>query len=179
MTHAVCMTRLSVATWPPPDVVRAVERLPRPAHPRVTWSQPAHWLVKLRPLGTVPDRLIAELVEALHGELALASAARCTLGPTTRRLGGQWLGVPVSGLDDLSAMAFDATAGIVPVTHPQPFQADIVIARGHVPAAFAGEPISGEWIVRTAALVADRSSPGRPKFVNLAEFPLLCDRLHH
>jgi hypothetical protein len=62
----------------------------------------------------------------------------CVLGPATRRLGGQWLGAPVSGLDDLAAAVFDATVGIVPVTHPQPFQADVVLARGRVPAALAG-----------------------------------------
>jgi 2'-5' RNA ligase len=99
-------------------------------------------------------------------------AVRCTLGPATRRLGGQWLGAPVSGLDDLAALVFDATAGLVPVTHPQPFQADLVLARGRVPAELAGEPVSAEWTVHEVALVADRSSPGRPLLDDLATFRL-------
>lgn len=169
------MTRLSVATWPPPGVVRTLARLARPPHPRVTWSDPAQWLVKLRPLGAVPDRLIPELIEALQGELTFAEPARCVLGPATRRLGGQWLGVPVSGLDDLSAVVFDATAGIVPVTHPQPFEADVVIARGKVPKELAGEAVDGEWLTNRVALVADRSAPGRPRFDDLAVFELTHD----
>jgi hypothetical protein len=97
---------------------------------------------------------------------------RCTLGPATRRLGGQWLGAPVSGLDDLAAVVFDATVGIVPVTHPQPFQADVVLARGRVPAALAGEPMAAEWMARSVALVADRSAPRRPRLEDVAVFPL-------
>jgi hypothetical protein len=55
-------------------------------------------------------------------ELDGAPAAACRLGPATRRLGGQWLGVPVAGLDDLSAVVFEATEELVPVTHPQPYE---------------------------------------------------------
>jgi len=94
------------------------------------------------------------------------------LGPETRRLGGQWLGVPVQGLDDLAAVAFDATVELVPVTHPQPFQADIVVVRGKVPSSLAGRAISGRWRADTVCLVADPSGPGRPRFETLAEFPL-------
>jgi hypothetical protein len=48
------------------------------------------------------------------------------------------LSAPVSGLDELSAAVFEATAGIVPVTHPQPFSGELVLAGGHVPAELAG-----------------------------------------
>lgn len=169
------MTRLSVATWPPPAISRKISRLRRTPHPRVTWASPEQWLVKLRPLGHVNDQLIPSLIAALQGELAAAPRTPCTLGPATRRVGGQWLGVPVEGLDDLAEIIFDATAGIVPVTHPQPFQADLIIARGHVPASFAGKSITGEWTVHTIALVADRSAPQMPRFENLAEFVLTDD----
>lgn len=156
--------RLSVAIWPPPEIVAVLGGLHRA--PGVQWSVPEQWLVKVRPLGTVPERVVPDLVEALTEELDGAPAAHCRLGPRTRRI-GQWLGVPVSGLDDLAAAVFDATAPIVPVTHPQPFQADVVIARGRVPASQAGEPISGDWIADRIALVADRSAPGRPRFDDL------------
>ncbi|MBP2329881.1 2'-5' RNA ligase [Kibdelosporangium banguiense] len=164
------MTRLAVAVWPPPEIVATLEGLPR--QPGVNWSKPEQWMVKLRPLGHVDLRLVGPLTTALADELADAEPAGCTLGPETRILGGQWLGVPVSGLDDLAAAVFDATVALVPVTHPQPFQADIVVARGHVPKEIAGEPITGSWQAESVALIADRSSPGRPHFENLAEFPL-------
>ena len=164
--------RLSVAVRPPADVVDVLDRLPREPVPRVIWSVPEQWIVKLRPLGHVPDHLVDPLVAALSDELAGAPPVRCALGPATRRLGGQWLGAPVSGLDDLAALVFDATVGLVPVTHPQPFQADVVLARGRVPAALAGEPVSAEWTVHEAALVADRSSPRRPLLEDTATFRL-------
>jgi 2'-5' RNA ligase len=162
--------RLSVAVWPPPEIVAVLAALPRA--PGVRWSVPEQWLVKVRPLGTVPERAVPDLVEALTGELDGAPAAHCRLGPRTRRI-GQWLGVPVAGLDDLAAAVFGATAAIVPVTHPQPFQADVVIARGRVPASHAGEPVSGDWIADRIALVADHSAPGRPLFENLCEVTLV------
>ncbi|MET0238077.1 MAG: hypothetical protein ABW224_25785 [Kibdelosporangium sp.] len=164
------MTRLAVAVWPPSGIMTALEGLRR--QPGVNWSKPEQWMVKLRPLGHVDLRLVEALSAALTDELAQAGPADCVLGPETRRLGGQWLGVPVSGLDDLAVSVFDATIAIVPVTHPQPFQADIVVARGNVPAAVAGEAISGSWRAECVWLVADRSGPGRPRYENLAEFPL-------
>jgi hypothetical protein len=151
------------------EVLAALRREPVAG---VTWSVPEQWLVKLRPLGHVPGHLVDPLVAALTDELDGVPPVRCTLGPATRRLGGQWLGAPVSGLDDLAAVVFDATVGLVPVTHPQPFRADVVLARGRVPAALAGEPVSTTWTARALALVADHSSPRSPRLHDVAVFPL-------
>ena len=135
------MARLFVALRPPPEVVAMLSALDRPALPGVRWSLPEQWLVKLRPLGHVDERVVPALRDALGAELDGAPAAACRLGPATRRLGGQWLGVPVAGLDDLSAVVFEATEELVPVTHPQPYQADLVLARGRVPSELAGFPL--------------------------------------
>ena len=164
--------RLFVAVRLPAEVTAVLGRLPRPPHPRVVWAVPEQWLVKLRPLGHVPEHLADPLATALSDELAGVPPVRCTLGPATRRLGGQWLGVPVSVLDELAALVFDATVGLVPVTHPQPFAADVVLARGRVPAELAGQPVDAEWTAREVALVADRSSPGRPLLEDVAVVPL-------
>ncbi|GAA0918605.1 hypothetical protein [Pseudonocardia zijingensis] len=164
--------RLFVAVRPPAHVVDVLAALPREPVAGVTWSVPEQWVVKLRPLGHVPEHLVGPLATALSDELAGVPPARCTLGPATRRLGGQWLGAPVSGLDDLAAVVFDATVGLVPVTHPQPFQADVVLARGRVPAALAGRPVVAEWTAHRVALVADRSAPRRPLLEDLASFAL-------
>ncbi|HEX2373358.1 MAG TPA: hypothetical protein VHO93_05195 [Actinomycetota bacterium] len=166
------MARLFVAARLPPEVVALLSTLERPPLPGVRWSTPDQWLVKLRPLGQVADRIVPPLLAALEAELDGAPAAACRLGPATRRLGGQWLGAPVSGLDDLAAVVFEATQELVPVTHPQPFQADVVLARGRVPRELAGRPVAGSWTARSVALVADRSSPRAVRLEDLATFPL-------
>jgi len=48
----------------------------------------------------------------------------------------------------------------------------VVLARGQVPAALAGDPVTARWVATTVVLVADRSAPGRPRFLDLAEFGL-------
>jgi 2'-5' RNA ligase len=166
------VTRLSVAIHPPPAVAAVLAGLPREPAAGVIWARPEQWLVKIRPLGHVPAHLVDPLVTALAADLDGFPPVHCVLGPVTRRLGGQWLGAPVTGLDDLADVVFAATAGIVPVTHPQPFSADVVLARGRVPARLAGVPVAGEWTAAEVALVADRSAPGRPRNDDVATFPL-------
>lgn len=162
------MGRLFVALWPPPKVIGLLSALDRPAVPGVRWSKPEQWMVTVRPLGYVPRRVVPPLVEVLQAELDGAPAVHCVLGPATRRIGGQWLGAPVGGLDELAAVVFEATEELVPVTHPQPFQADIVLARGRVPKELAGGPVRGSWIGSELCLVADRSSPRAARYENLA-----------
>jgi hypothetical protein len=166
------VTRLFVAVWPPPEVVAVLSALDRPEVPGVRWSLPEQWMVKVRPLGHVDLRLVAPLLDVLGAELDGAPAARCVLGPVTRRLGGQWLGVPVAGLDDLAAVVFEVTENLVPVTHPQPFRADLVLARGRVPKQLAGLPVAARWTARSLALVADRSSPWAARYEDLGLVPL-------
>lgn len=165
------MARLFLATWPPPEVVAVLSALDRPDVPGVRWSTPEQWMVKVRPLGYVEDRVVPPLRDVLEAELDGAPPAACTLGPSTRRL-GEWLGAPVAGLDELASVVFEVTSELVPVTHPQPFQADVVLARGRVPSDLAGRPVSASWTARSVALVADRSSPRAAKFEDLAVFPL-------
>ena len=51
------------------------------------------------------------------------------------------MGVPVTGLEDLAAVVFDATEDLVPVTHAQPGQADVVLARRQVPKELDERPL--------------------------------------
>ena len=166
------MTRLSVAVRPSPDVVAALAALPRPPLPGVIWSLPEQWIVKVRPLGHVDDQLVPDLAEALEAALEGAPPVRCVLGPATVRLAAQWLAVPVSGLEELGRAVFEATEPLVPVTHPQPFRTDLVLARGRVPAELAGVGVSGSWDADVVSLVADRSAPGRPRLVDLVAIQL-------
>ena len=165
--------RLFVAVWPPPAVVGVLSELERPEAPGLRWSVPEQWMVKLRPLGHVDRRVVAPLLEVLAAELDGAPAVCCELGPAARRrYSGQWLGVPVAGLDDLAAVVFEATERLVPVTHPQPFQAELALARGRVPEQLDGLPVSASWTARSVALVADRSSPRAARYEDLGAFPL-------
>ena len=166
------MVRLAVGIWPSSEVMEALGRLDRPPVAGARWSRPEQWLVKIRPLGHVDPRLVSALVEALGTALGGWPPVECTIGPATRRLGGQWLGAPVAGLDALAAVVFAVTAPIVPVTHPQPFQANIVLARGRVPTEVAGDPIALSWTADAVSLVADRSSPGAARHEELARLPL-------
>jgi len=166
------VTRLSVAVRPSQAVLDRIAALPRAPHPGLHWSEPERWIVKLRPLGHVPEHLIGPLGDALGAALDGAPAPECVLGPATARPSGQWLYAPVVGLDELSDEVFAATEHLVPVTHPQPFRGFLVLATGRVPAEVAGAPIDGTWRPDVVALVADRSAPGRPRLVDLVTLPL-------
>jgi hypothetical protein len=96
------VTRLSVAVRPPRAIVDRIAALPRAPHPGLNWSVPEQWIVKLRPLGHVPEHLVAPLGDALAAALDGAPAPECALGPATVRPGGQWLYAPVAGLDELN-----------------------------------------------------------------------------
>jgi 2'-5' RNA ligase len=164
--------RLAVAVRPSPAAVDRLAGFPRPPRPGTNWSVPEQWIVRLRPLGHVAEALWPGLADAVRAALDGAGPVDVRLGPVTERLGGQWLGVPARGLDDLGAAVFEATAGIVPVTHPQSFRADLVLARGKVPADLAGLPLDVRWTVEQVVLVADRSSPRAPRLVDVAVVPL-------
>jgi 2'-5' RNA ligase len=164
--------RLFVAVWPPPEVVAVLSALERPELHGVRWSVPSQWMVKVRPLGHVNASLVDPLAGELEAELEGAPPVECVLGPRARRLGGEWLAAPVGGLEDLAAVVFEATERLVPVTHPQPFAADVVLARGRVPRELAGLPVSASWTARSLSLVADRSSPRSPRFEDLATIQL-------
>jgi hypothetical protein len=163
---------MHLAVRPSAAAHQAIADWPRPELPNVHWSEPAQWLVKVRPLGHVPAAIVPRLIEVITDELDGAPPVGCVTGPTTERLWGQWLGVPVSGLDELAEVVFDVTAPIVPVTHPQPFRADLVLARGRVPKDLAGQPFVVSWTARRLLLEADRSSPRGPRFDEVAAFEL-------
>lgn len=166
------MVRLSVAVRPPGEVVAVLVAFARPPLAGVVWSAPEQWIVKVRPLGHVDDTLVGPLLDVLDAELDGAPEAHCVLGPLTVRRGGQWVAAPVAGLDDVAAAVFDATAELVPVTHPRPHHADVVLARGRAPRELAGLPIQAAWTAGEVLLVADRSAPGRPRLVDVGRIGL-------
>jgi hypothetical protein len=166
------VVRLSFAVRPPAEVSSVVAAMPRPQMESALWSMPQRWIVKLRPLGHVPAQLRQPLVDAVEAALDGAGPVRATLRSPLRRFGGQRLCAPVEGLDDLAAAVFEATEPLVPVTHPQPFHADLVLAGGRIPQHLEGTDLRAEWIVTEVLLVADRSSPRATRLQDLATIVL-------
>ena len=167
------VTRLSVAVRPSQAVVDRIAALPRPPHPGLHWSVPERWIVKLRPLGHVPEHLVGPLGDALAAALDGAPAPECVLGPVTVRGSGQWLYAPVDGLDELSDDGVRGHRAPRPGDPPPALpSASWCSATGRVPAEVAGEPVDGTWRPSEVALVADRSAPGRPRLVDLTTLPL-------
>lgn len=160
--------RLFVAVRPPDDVVAAVASALPPPREGVEPIDPRRWLLKLRPLGHVAQDLVGPVSAALADALDGAPARPVRLGPTQRRYGGRALCVPVEGVDDLAEAVFEATGPLVPVTHPQPFLAHLMVAGGRVPRGADGTPVTGGWTVSDVRLVADRSSPHGVRFEDLA-----------
>jgi hypothetical protein len=164
--------RLFFAVRPPAAVVAAVAAVPRPPVERVEWSAPERWIVKLRPLGHVPDEVRGPLVEAVEAELDGAGPVEVHLGPVTRRYSNQQLSAPVCDLRPIAEAIFDATAPIVPVTHPQPIHTDLVLASGRIPAHLLDLPVSASWTVDEVLLIADRSSPRGARLEDVAAIGL-------
>jgi 2'-5' RNA ligase len=168
--------RLFVGVWPPPEVVAALEAIPRPQHPSVRWLGPEQWHVTLRFLGEVPDAEVPDL------EVRLATVARlhhpqvATLGPETRLLGRGMLVAPVSGLDDLARAVTDATRDVGRPPERRAFTGHITLARGRgrspIPASLAGQPVTAQWTVEDVTLVRSHLSAAGARYEVLAVAPL-------
>lgn len=164
------MVRLAFAVRPPAEVTAVVAAAARPVVEGVAWTPAERWIVKLRPLGHVPDDLREPLVHAVEAELAGAPPIRVSLGSSVRRL-GQQLCAPVDGLDDLAGAVFDATEALVPVTHPQPIRAELVLANGRIPRHLQVD-LRADWAVHEIQLIADRSSPRGPRLDDVGTIAL-------
>src|SRR5439155_22278691 len=120
--------QLFVGVWPPPRVQKILSDYPRPERNDLRWSTPTQWLVKIRPLGHVADRVVPEVTETLREELDGAPKPRASLETP---LHGAWLRSPVTGIEDLVEVVFEATEPLVPRTHPHnEWTAHLVLARG-------------------------------------------------
>ena len=161
--------QLFVGVWPPPKVREVLADYPRPKVGDVRWSTPDQWLVKLRPLGHVADAVVPQLIETLRFELDGAPKLEVSFGEPYR---DQWLMVPVLGLDDLGALVFEVTEPLVPVTHPKPWSAQLVLARAkRVPPELA-KPISATWTVSSVSLARGTRTKDGPGYEDVEVFPL-------
>ena len=161
--------QLFVGVWPPSKVQAALADYRRPKVADLRWSTPGQWLVKIRALGHVPDGVVPQLLEALRFELDGAPKVKVHFGPVTRK---GWLHVPVVGLDDLGAVVFDVTEPLVPVTHPQPFLAELTLARGPKVPPDAVQPLSASWTVDRVSLAKGTKTKDGPGYEDVEVFRL-------
>lgn len=143
------MPQLFVGVWPAPKAMTALHDYPRPDG-ATQWSAPAQWLVNVRPLGNVADATVATLVDALAFELDGMPKPKATLRTP---LHGEWLRSPVTGLDELRDVVFEATTPIVPITHPKsvPWPVTLVLSRGRAPKELV-VPLEVSWTVAEVVL---------------------------
>lgn len=161
--------RLFVGIWPPLKVHEVLAAYPRPERPGLRWSTPLQWLVTIRPLGHVADRVVPDLVATLGEELDGAPKAQATLEAPIH---GEWLRCPVTGLGELLEAVFEVTEPIVPRTHPHKnWTPTLVLARGRSPKELAA-PLSASWTVNMVSLAkASRTAEG-PGYEDVATFEL-------
>ena len=157
--------RLFVAVWPPDDVLDAVAALDRPDHPAVRWTNRNQWHITLRFLGEV-DEPPPDLLEPL----ARVPAPHVTIGPTTERLSGRVLMIPVHGLDELAAA--------VAAPDDRAFRGHLTLARARrrgakVPASLADVPIEGSWTASRVALVRSHLGGGPARYEDVQSVDLV------
>jgi 2'-5' RNA ligase len=123
--------RCFVAVWPTPDVVDALEALPRPALDGLRWSARQQWHVTLRFFGDLGTQEVTEASAAVAR--AAADAREPPLaqgGPGTRFLGPGLLVWPVEGLGQVASALDGLTAAIGTPPPSRSFYGHITLARG-------------------------------------------------
>jgi 2'-5' RNA ligase len=161
--------QLFVGVWPPPKVQELLSVYPRPKREGLRWSTPSQWIITIRPLGHVADRIVPDLIETLGEELDGAPRVKVSLGTP---LHGEWLRAPVNGLDELIDVVFEVTEPLVPRTHPNnEWSAHLVLARGRSPKELVA-PLVASWTVTSVSLARAARSKDGPGYEDVATFPL-------
>ena len=161
--------QLFVGVWPSPKVRETLSEYPRPKRDGVRWSTPSQWLVKIRPLGHVADRIVPELVETLREELDGAPRVKVSLGTP---LHGEWLRSPVNGLDELVDVVFEVTEPLIPRTHPHnEWVPHLVLARGRSPKELVA-PLAASWTVASVSLAKATRTREGAGYEDVVTFPL-------
>lgn len=160
--------QLFVGVWPPPKVVQVLAGYPRPAH-AAGWSTPRQWLVNVRPLGHVSDDVAREVVDTLRFELEGMPKPTARLEMPRH---GQWLRIPIGGLEELTELVFEVTEPIVPRTHPNnPWEVAIVLSRGRSPKELV-HPVAGSWRVGEAVVATGTRSKEGHGYETVETIPL-------
>jgi RNA 2',3'-cyclic 3'-phosphodiesterase len=167
------VSRLFVAVWLPPALVRELRAVDRPVRPGLRWTTDDQWHVTIRFLGQmISDRLLIERLESVAAGSRLLTA---TLGPAPTALGDRVWVLPVHGLDGLAADVEEATAELVPPTGRRRFRGHLTLARARRPASLIGlstAEIGGTWTVDALTLVASHLRPDGARYEVIERWPL-------
>jgi len=161
--------RCFVAVLPPSEVSDVLARLERPTASGVRWTHSDQWHVTLRFLGEVDPSEAATALVGLNSEAAVA-----VMGPATIVLGGYAVVVPVSGLGGLAASVVARTASVGEPPEDRLFVGHLTLARlrGPAPPESVGVPLTAEFSVGEACLVASHLLPDGAAYEVLERFPL-------
>jgi 2'-5' RNA ligase len=160
--------RLFIAVWPPPDVVAAIEALPRPVGDGLRWTTQEQWHVTLRFFGSIaaPE----PVVEALTA-VELPADVVAEAGPSLGRFGWRVLHIPVVGLEALAAAVVGATAGIGMAPDPRPFHGHLTLARSRGRGRptvdlrpLAAVPFAATWPVEELTVVESVTGRGGSRY---------------
>ena len=142
--------------------------IPRPVVRSARWTTPERLHVTLAFLGDVAcpkgeQEARAALVDAAH---RVAEAPEAIAGPATAVLGRSVLCVPVTGLEAAASAARTAALGRHLEFDPTPFAGHVTVARarGGVPPALVGIPVTARWRVDALTLVASPAGPAGARY---------------
>jgi 2'-5' RNA ligase len=151
--------RLFVAVWPTPEVVGALQRLPRPALDGIRWTTPAQWHVTVRFLGDVPDAGLGAVAAAWRATATEHAARTVTAGPVTTTFGRSVLVVPVDGIADLLGPDSEGHLTLARSRHRNLGQ-------------LSGEPFHASWPVEELTLVRSDTRPDGAVYEVIERWPL-------
>lgn len=163
------MPRLFLAVWPPDDIVDMLTGLPRKDQQGVRFVPPESWHATLRFLGNADIDAVAEAVGRV--ELPRASAR---VGPAIDMLGAHSVIAPVHGLDELAAVACDATEVLGDLAPRRGYTGHITLARvkrGAVVRKVVGMMCDADFTVAEVALVESRLRPTGSEYRTVATWP--------
>lgn len=151
------MSRLFIAAYPPPEVVAAIDELPRPTMTGVRWVPVDQWHLTLRFLGDADEGEAAAALAAVGPQ----PPAQVELGPFVSRLGRDIVCLPARGLDSLARAVVAATEDIGEPADPRPFAGHITLARlrNRGTCGLAGERFAASFEVRELSLVRSWLTP--------------------
>jgi RNA 2',3'-cyclic 3'-phosphodiesterase len=178
--------RAFVAVWPPPDVVRLLADIDRPARPGIRWTTEDQWHVTLQFLGEIDDRQVDGERASLNQMVSAGGVTPVVAvgGPSWEPLGSSILCLPVSGLEPLAAAVVAATPRLEGPAGPasaasvgeRPFRGHVTIARAargaRRPWSATAVPCAASWVVDEITLVASTLHPAGARYRVIERFRL-------